>query len=63
MVAGTVTVSTTAVKPNSVILVTPKLVTTPGACYISTITNGTSFVIDCTTSMAGQVSWMIVNPE
>lgn len=65
LVAGTVTVSTTAVTANSRIFLTTEggTLTNVGSEYIETRTAGTSFVIKSTNALdASNVAWLIVEP-
>ena len=64
MVGGTVTVSTTKVTANSIILLTPQNSSgTPGSLSVSTRTAGTSFTILSTSaSDTRDVGWFIVEP-
>jgi len=63
LVAGTVTVSTTAVKDNSMIFLTQNnLSGGPGEVWVNSRTANTSFVISgSSASNTSDVSWMIVN--
>jgi hypothetical protein len=63
LVAGTVTVSTTAVTANSIILLTRQVVGgTVGDLRVGTITAATSFVINSVSGTdTSTVSWMIIN--
>lgn len=64
LVAGTVTVSTTAVTANSRIMLTPQNSSgTAGSVYVSARTAGTSFVITSTSGTdTRQVAWLIIEP-
>lgn len=64
LVAGTVTVNTTAVTANSRIQLTAQSTgAAPGACRISARTPGTSFVISSTSGTdTSTVAWQIVEP-
>jgi hypothetical protein len=62
LVAGTVTVSTTAVTSSSLIFAVGRGATSVYSYAVSTITAGTSFVIKSSNSSdAGVVSWLIIN--
>lgn len=66
LTGGTVTVSTTAVKATSIILLTDATtgsLTNVGSPTVGTITAGTSFVINSTNILdASNVNWLIINP-
>jgi hypothetical protein len=63
LVAGTVTVSTTAVTASSVILLSVKTIGgTAGTLSVGTVTAGTSFVINSSSSTdTSTVNWLIIN--
>jgi len=63
MTAGTITISTTAVTANSIILLThASLGGTQGILSVGTITAGTSFVINSSNAAdTGTVNWLIIN--
>lgn len=63
MTAGTITISTTAVTSNSIIILThASLGGTQGILSVGTITDGTSFVINSSNAAdTGTVNWWIVN--
>jgi hypothetical protein len=62
LVAGTVTVSTTAVTANSIILLTAQSGTITGSLKISARTSGTSFTILSTVlTDTANVGWLIIN--
>lgn len=64
LVAGTVTVTTTAVQANSVIVLTPRGNTNAGLLDIQTITPGVSFVIrSANASDVRVIAWQIINPQ
>lgn len=59
---GGVTVSTTAVQSNSMILLGAQASGLTTACYVSTVTPGSSFVIKSIGTDTAKVAWMIINP-
>jgi len=62
LIAGTVTINTTAVKSNSHIHLTQKAGGTPSTIWYDNIINNTSFVISgSSSSNTSEVAWMIVN--
>lgn len=63
MVAGTISVSTTAITANSVVILTQKAIGgTPGALYVSSISIGSGFTIKSTSSTdTSTVNWIIMD--